>query len=233
MELNMDRITKQYGAKIAVDRISLTLKPGVTGLLGANGAGKTTLMRMICGILRPTSGTISLDGLDVSTEAYRAVLGYLPQDFGYYPSFTGLDFLLYMAALKGMECSRARQRSLELLEVVGLAEVGRKKIRTYSGGMKQRLGIAQALLNQPKLLILDEPTAGLDPKERVRFRTLIQEQGEGNIVLLSTHIVSDVEHIADRILMVRDGQLIYDGEAHDTPQDLEGFYLKQFEGGGM
>ena len=199
MELNMDRITKQYGAKIAVDRISLTLKPGVTGLLGANGAGKTTLMRMICGILRPTSGTISLDGLDVSTEAYRAVLGYLPQDFGYYPSFTGLDFLLYMAALKGMERSRARQRSLELLEVVGLAEVGRKKIRTYSGGMKQRLGIAQALLNQPKLLILDEPTAGLDPKERVRFRTLIQEQGEGSIVLLSTHIVSDVEHIADRM----------------------------------
>ena len=233
MELNMDRITKQYGAKIAVDRISLTLKPGVTGLLGANGAGKTTLMRMICGILRPTSGTISLDGLDVSTEAYRAVLGYLPQDFGYYPSFTGLDFLLYMAALKGMERSRARQRSLELLEVVGLAEVGRKKIRTYSGGMKQRLGIAQALLNQPKLLILDEPTAGLDPKERVRFRTLIQEQGEGSIVLLSTHIVSDVEHIADRILMVRDGQLIYDGEAHDPPQDLEGCYLKQFEGGGM
>ena len=233
MELNMDRITKQYGAKIAVDRISLTLKPGVTGLLGANGAGKTTLMRMICGILRPTSGTISLDGLDVSTEAYRAVLGYLPQDFGYYPSFTGLDFLLYMAALKGMERSRARQRSLELLEVVGLADVGRKKIRTYSGGMKQRLGIAQALLNQPKLLILDEPTAGLDPKERVRFRTLIQEQGEGSIVLLSTHIVSDVEHIADRILMVRDGQLIYDGEARDTPQDLEGFYLKQFEGGGM
>lgn len=233
MELNMDRITKQYGAKIAVDRISLTLKPGVTGLLGANGAGKTTLMRMICGILRPTSGTISLDGLDVSTEAYRAVLGYLPQDFGYYPSFTGLDFLLYMAALKGMERSRARQRSLELLEVVGLADVGRKKIRTYSGGMKQRLGIAQALLNQPKLLILDEPTAGLDPKERVRFRTLIQEQGEGSIVLLSTHIVSDVEHIADRILMVRDGQLIYDGDAHDPPQDLEGFYLKQFEGGGM
>ena len=200
MELNIDRVTKQYGPKIAVDRISLTLKPGVTGLLGANGAGKTTLMRMLCGILRPTSGSISLDGLDVSTEGYRAMLGYLPQDFGYYPSFSGLDFLLYLGALKGMERKQAKERSLELLEVVGLSEVARKKIRTYSGGMKQRLGIAQALLNRPKLLILDEPTAGLDPKERVRFRTLIEEQGRDSIVLLSTHIVSDVEHIAGRML---------------------------------
>lgn len=233
MELNIDRVTKQYGPKIAVDRISLTLKPGVTGLLGANGAGKTTLMRMLCGILRPTSGSISLDGLDVSTEGYRAVLGYLPQDFGYYPSFSALDFLLYLGALKGMERKQAKERSLELLEVVGLSEVARKKIRTYSGGMKQRLGIAQALLSRPKLLILDEPTAGLDPKERVRFRTLIEEQGKESIVLLSTHIVSDVEHIAGRILMVKDGQLIYDGSAADTPQDLEGFYLQQFEGGGM
>lgn len=233
MELNIDRVTKQYGPKIAVDRISLTLKPGVTGLLGANGAGKTTLMRMLCGILRPTSGSISLDGLDVSTEGYRAVLGYLPQDFGYYPSFSALDFLLYLGALKGMERKQAKERSLELLEVVGLGEVSRKKIRTYSGGMKQRLGIAQALLSRPKLLILDEPTAGLDPKERVRFRTLIEEQGKESIVLLSTHIVSDVEHIAGRILMVKDGQLIYDGSAADTPQDLEGFYLRQFEGGGM
>ena len=233
MELNIDRVTKQYGPKIAVDRISLTLTPGVTGLLGANGAGKTTLTRMLCGILRPTSGSISLDGLDVSTEGYRAVLGYLPQDFGYYPSFSALDFLLYLGALKGMERKQAKERSLELLEVVGLGEVARKKIRTYSGGMKQRLGIAQALLSRPKLLILDEPTAGLDPKERVRFRTLIEEQGKESIVLLSTHIVSDVEHIAGRILMVKDGQLIYDGSAADTPQDLEGFYLQQFEGGGM
>lgn len=233
MELNIDRVTKQYGPKIAVDRISLTLTPGVTGLLGANGAGKTTLMRMLCGILRPTSGSISLDGLDVSTEGYRAVLGYLPQDFGYYPSFSALDFLLYLGALKGMERKQAKERSLELLEVVGLSEVARKKIRTFSGGMKQRLGIAQALLSRPKLLILDEPTAGLDPKERVRFRTLIEEQGKESIVLLSTHIVSDVEHIAGRILMVKDGQLIYDGSVTDTPQDLEGFYLQQFEGGGM
>ncbi len=151
MELNIDRVTKQYGPKIAVDRISLTLTPGVTGLLGANGAGKTTLMRMICGILRPTSGSISLDGLDVSTEGYRAcALGYLPQDFGYYPSFAATFF--YLAALKGMERKQAKERSLELLEVVGLGEVARKKIRTFSGGMKQRLGIAQALLNRPKLL---------------------------------------------------------------------------------
>ena len=233
MELNIDRVTKQYGPKIAVDRISLTLKPGVTGLLGANGAGKTTLMRMLCGILRPTSGSISLDGLDVSTEGYRAVLGYLPQDFGYYPSFSALDFLLYLGALKGMERKQAKERSLELLEVVGLSEVARKKIRTFSGGMKQRLGIAQALLNRPKLLILDEPTAGLDPKERVRFRNLIHALAADRIVILSTHIVSDVEHIAGRILMVKDGQLIYDGSAADTPQDLEGFYLQQFEGGGM
>ena len=174
-------------------------------------------MRMLCGILRPTSGSISLDGLDVSTEGYRAVLGYLPQDFGYYPSFSALDFLLYLGTLKGMERKQAKERSLELLEVVGLGEVARKKIRTFSGGMKQRLGIAQALLNRPKLLILDEPTAGLDPKERVRFRTLIEEQGKESIVLLSTHIVSDVEHIAGRILMVKDGQLIYDGSAADTP----------------
>ena len=164
MELKIDRLTKQYGAKIAVDRISLTLTPGVTGLLGANGAGKTTLMRMLCGILKPTSGTVSFDGVDVSAEAYRRVLGYLPQDFGYYPNFTGLDFLLYLSALKGLDRRGAEARSRELLELVGLSEAARKKIKTYSGGMKQRLGIAQALLNRPKLLILDEPTAGLDPK---------------------------------------------------------------------
>ena len=231
MELKIDRLTKQYGAKIAVDRISLTLTLGVTGLLGANGAGKTTLMRMLCGILKPTSGTVSFDGVDVSAEAYRRVLGYLPQDFGYYPNFTGLDFLLYLSALKGLDRRGAEARSRELLELVGLSEAARKKIKTYSGGMKQRLGIAQALLNRPKLLILDEPTAGLDPKERVRFRKLIAELGTDSIVLLSTHIISDVEQIAGRILMVRDGQLIFDGGPGEIRQDLERFYLDQFEGG--
>jgi len=231
MELIIDRISKQYKNRIAVDRVSVTLHQGVYGLLGANGAGKTTLMRMLCGILTPTSGTITFDGTDVSSEEYRAILGYLPQDFGYYPEFTAMDFLLYLAALKGIPKSQAKRRARELLELVSLQDVSRKKIKTFSGGMKQRLGIAQALLNDPKLLILDEPTAGLDPKERVRFRNLIEQLGKNSIVLLSTHIVSDIEHIADEILMMKDGQLIYQGKWNDTMGDLEMFYLAQFEEG--
>ena len=229
MELAIDRLTKQYQNKIAVDRISLRLNTGIYGLLGANGAGKTSLMRMICGILKPTSGTITFDGIDVSEESYRAILGYLPQDFGYYPEFTGEDFLLYMAALKGVRKPQAKRKAVELLELVSLRDVAKKKIKTYSGGMKQRLGIAQALLNQPKVLVLDEPTAGLDPKERVRFRDLIKGLGKDSIVLLSTHIVSDIEHIADDILMMKSGQLIYQGKWTDKSGDLEEFYLKQFE----
>lgn len=244
MELIVDRVSKQYGSKIAVDRVSLKLQKGVYGLLGANGAGKTTLMRLVCGILKPTSGSVSMATddagepaketlaagrvLDVSTEEYRALLGYLPQDFGYYPDFSGMKFLLYMAALKGLDKSHAKKRALELLELVGLKDVYRKKIKTYSGGMKQRLGIAQALLGEPKLLVLDEPTAGLDPKERVRFRELIARLGQDNIVLLSTHIVSDIEHIADTVLMMKDGQLIYQGKWDEGQGDLETFYLKQF-----
>ena len=229
MELSIDRLTKQYQNKIAVDRISLRLNTGIYGLLGANGAGKTTLMRMVCGILKPTSGTITFDGIDVSEERYRSMLGYLPQDFGYYPEFTGEDFLLYMAALKGMRKPQARRKTVELLKLVSLHDVAKKKIKTYSGGMKQRLGIAQALLNQPKILVLDEPTAGLDPKERVRFRDLIKDLGKDSIVLLSTHIVSDIEHIADDIMMMKSGQLIYQGKWTDKSGNLEEFYLKQFE----
>ena len=228
MELCIDRLTKQYGNKIAVDRVSLQLTNGVYGLLGANGAGKTTFMRMLCGILKPTSGTVTFDKMDVSSEKYRTELGYLPQDFGYYPDFNGMDFLLYMASLKGLTKSEAKRKAKKLLELVSLSGVAKKKIATYSGGMKQRLGIAQALLNDPKIIILDEPTAGLDPKERVRFRNLIKDLGEESIVLLSTHIVSDVEHIADTVLMMKAGQIIYNGSA-DEIDDLEKFYLDEFE----
>lgn len=218
MELTFDRITKEYGSKIAVDRVSAKLGPGVHGLLGANGAGKTTLMRMACGVLRPTSGEVLFDGAPIDRMGgdYRAILGYLPQDFGYYPEFTALDFMEYMASLKGLGRREARERSLELLSAVGLAGEERRRIRTFSGGMKQRLGIAQAVLNDPEVLVLDEPTAGLDPKERVRFRNLIAGFARDKAVLLSTHIVSDVESIADRILVMRAGTIAMEG----TPADL-------------
>lgn len=229
MELIIDRISKQYQNHIAVDRISAKLQKGVYGLLGENGAGKTTLMRMICGILKPTSGSISFDGMDVSEEAYRASLGYLPQDFGYYPEFTGQDFLMYMAALKGLSKPQAKKKAAELLQLVSLEDVAKNKTKTYSGGMKQRLGIAQALLGQPKLLVLDEPTAGLDPKERVRFRDLIKDLGKESIVLLSTHIVSDIEHIADIVLIMRGGQLIWQDRWDDSRGSLEEFYLQHID----
>lgn len=229
MELTIDRLTKQYKNKIAVDRLSFRFQEGVYGLLGANGAGKTTLMRMLCGILTPTGGEVSFDGIDVDTEEYRGYMGYLPQDFGYYPNFTGWDFLLYMAALKGIGKKQAHRRAKELLELVSLTDMAKKKIKTYSGGMKQRLGIAQALLNDPRILILDEPTAGLDPKERVRFRNLICELGKDSIVILSTHIVSDIEHIADTILMMKEGQLIFQGAREEIAEDLETFYLENFQ----
>ncbi len=221
MELSVDRISKQYNNKIAVDRVSITFKNGVYGLLGANGAGKTTLMRMICGILKPTSGEIKFDGVDVSEESYREVLGYLPQDFGYYPNFTAQDFMYYMASLKGLSKSQAKLKTKELLDIVSLTQVSKKKIKTFSGGMKQRLGIAQALLNNPKILILDEPTAGLDPKERVRFRNLISELGKDRIVLLSTHIVSDVENIANTILIMKDGQIVHEGALDEIIKVIE------------
>ena len=232
MELTVRDLSRYYKDKKAVDGVSLRLTEGINGLLGANGAGKTTLMRMLCGVLKPTAGSVALDGVDVSCEDYRAVLGYLPQDFGYYPDFTGLDFLLYLAALKGLSRPHAKRKAAELLELVGLTDVGKKKIKTYSGGMRQRLGIAQALLNDPRLLIVDEPTAGLDPRERVRFRNLLTDLGRDTIVLLSTHIVSDVEHIADHMLMMSEGHIILDEPWDKGRTDLEQLYLEEFGGEG-
>lgn len=207
MELQLQHLSKQYGTKRAVDNINVTLVPGVYGLLGANGAGKTTLMRMICGVLKPTSGNISLNGKTIEElgEQYYTHLGYMPQDFGFYPDFTAREFMLYMAAVKGLDKKRAKAQTENLLHMVNLYDVADKKIKSYSGGMKQRLGIAQAELNNPSILILDEPTAGLDPKERVRFRNLISDFAKEKIVILSTHIVSDVSYIADTILMMKQG----------------------------
>lgn len=224
MELSVDRLTKHYGSKIAVDCVSAVLKPGVYGLLGENGAGKTTLMRMLCAILESTSGEVFLDGQEVVSmgAAYRDILGYLPQEFGYYPNYTARDFLLYMAALKGIPRDTAKKRAQELLEVVGLSEAAAKKMKTFSGGMKQRVGIAQALLNQPKLLILDEPTAGLDPKERVRFRNLISDYAGDGIVILSTHIVSDIEAIADEVLLMKKGKVLMQGTVSELTKKAAG-----------
>lgn len=230
MELRVDRVTKQYKNKIGVDRVSFTLTPGVTGLLGSNGAGKTTLIRMITGVVVPDSGEISLDGVSVNNEAFRAVLGYLPQEFGYYPEFSAMDFLLYFSALKGLSKKEAKERSSELLELVGLKNVAKKKIKTFSGGMKQRVGIAQALLNHPKVLVMDEPTAGLDPKERVRFRNLIEDIAKTSIVFLSTHIVSDLEQVASNLLVMQSGQLIWKGKWSKESGDLEKFYLTLTDG---
>lgn len=210
MELQLQKLSKHYGTKRAVNNVNTVLTPGVYGLLGANGAGKTTLMRMICGVLKPTSGKIYLDGKTIAElgEQYYTHLGYMPQDFGFYPDFTAREFMLYMAAVKGVDKRTAKKRTEELLELVNLRDVADKKIKSFSGGMKQRLGIAQAELNNPSILILDEPTAGLDPKERVRFRNLISDFAKEKIVILSTHIVSDVSYIADTIFMMKSGSIL-------------------------
>lgn len=224
MELRTVGLTKKFGCKTAVDDLDLTLLNGVYGLLGANGAGKTTLMRLLCNIQKPTSGKILLNGKNIEGmgERYRALLGYLPQHFGYYPEFSALDFLLYVSDLKGLSENRAQKKSKELLEAVGLSKESGHKIKTFSGGMKQRLGIAQAMLNDPHILILDEPTAGLDPKERVRFRNLISAFAKDRIVILSTHIVSDVEFIAEEIVMMKAGRVLHFGNPQAITSEING-----------
>ena len=217
MELKITNLSREFGAFKAVDDISCTLTGGVYGLLGVNGAGKTTLMRMLTTLLSPSSGVITWDGQDIFAlgGAYRRRLGYLPQEYGFYPEFTVMDYLLYIASIKGLRPAVARRRTGLLLKQVGLYGERDRKMKTLSGGMKRRAGIAQAMLNDPDILILDEPTAGLDPSERIRFRNLISEVSEDRIVLLSTHIVSDIEYIAGDIFLMKDGHFLRTGTAQD------------------
>jgi ABC-2 type transport system ATP-binding protein len=224
MQLSIDQLGKEYKRGFwGLKDFSLEIKPGILGLLGPNGAGKSTFMRMLATITKPTDGTIKWNGIDIvkSPDTLRAVLGYLPQDFGVYPNLTGVEFLEYMAAIKGLESASAKKRIDELLSLVNLKDAARRPLGGYSGGMKQRVGIAQALLNDPQLLIVDEPTVGLDPEERVRFRNLLSDLSGERIVILSTHIVSDVEATATQIVLVNKGRLL----CESTPENL----LKEIE----
>ena len=218
MELTIEHLSKRYGQNWALRELSLRCEPGMLGLVGPNGAGKTTLMRMIATLLEPSEGTIRWNGQDIRThgQALRQVLGYLPQDFGIYREFSGRQFLRYLAAMKGLPSSLIHRRVDEVLSIVNLEEAADRKLPAYSGGMKQRIVIAQALLNDPALLIVDEPTAGLDPAERVRFRNLLASLTSNRIVLLSTHIISDVEAVASRLMILQEGRVLAD----TTPEAL-------------
>lgn len=224
MELTINNVSKQFKDKRAVNGITLELTPGVWGLLGANGAGKTTLMRMITGIMKPTEGQIAYNGVPITTlkEQYRDILGYLPQEFGFYPEFTVKEYLEYVAVLKGLPAKMGKRKIGALLEKLLLADVTNKKISKLSGGMKRRVGIAQALLNDPQILILDEPTSGLDPAERVRFRNLLSEFAHDRIVLISTHIVTDVEYIAAHNAVMKDGKLLAMGMTEELVKLVAG-----------
>lgn len=219
-----DKTNQNHPVKKAVADVSLHLTPGVWGLLGANGSGKTTLMRMICGIMKPTSGRICYDGVDIAQldDAYRDIIGYLPQEFGFYPEFTIQQYLEYISALKGLTDAQAKNRIDELLVRLSLDDVRRKRIIKLSGGMKRRVGIAQALLNDPEFLVLDEPTSGLDPGERVRFRNLLSEFAKDRIVLISTHIVPDVEYIATRNAIMKNGEILLTGTTQELVSQMYG-----------
>lgn len=237
--LVVNNVTKKYGEFVALENINLEFTNGVYALLAPNGAGKTTLIKMLTTLIFPTKGEILYDGEEIVTldEEYRDIIGYLPQDFGYYKNYTPTKFLLYLAALKGIEDKLAKKRINELLKMVALEDVADKKMKSFSGGMIQRVGIAQALLNDPKILVLDEPTAGLDPKERVRFRNLLSDLSRDRIVIISTHIVSDIEFIANEVIMIKDHKVLYKdsvknicgsikGKVYETEIDFK--YLKEF-----
>lgn len=218
VNLYVERVGKLYGNFTALKEINLDLKPGVYGLLGPNGAGKTTLMRIMTDLLIPTMGRVLYNGKDIHAlgEVYRDKLGYLPQDFGVYPNFTAEGFLVYVARLKGLDKATAIRKTAELLDLVGLTDRRKRKLGGFSGGERQRVGIAQALLNDPEVLILDEPTAGLDPQERIRFRALLTNLAESRLVLLSTHIVSDIEFSADQVILLKKGEIL----GQETPAEL-------------
>lgn len=215
--LTIKGVSKSYGAFSVLENINLEFSNGVYGLLAANGAGKTTLMKMLATLSRPNVGEIMWNGTDIHHlgAQYRDLIGYLPQDIGYYPNMSPKQYLEYFAALKGVDSSVAKRRIPELMEQVGLSDVLNKRMKKFSGGMIQRVGIAQALLNEPQILLLDEPTAGLDPKERVRFRNILSELSRDKIVILSTHIVSDVETVANQIILLKDKTVLYQGTVDD------------------
>ncbi len=224
MELSVQNLTKNFGSKCAVDNISFILSYGVYGLLGPNGADKTTLMKMLVDILDPSSGEVLLNGVNIKDlgASYRDKLGYMPQEIGVYKNFSAKKFLKYIAALKGITGKTADKKVDDLLKLVGLQDVGKKKLGGFSGGMLRRVSIAQTLLNDPKILILDEPTAGLDPQERIRFRNIISELSENRIVLLSTHIISDMEFIAGEVIIMRDGAILKIDTTERLLQEVEG-----------
>ena len=222
--LIVNNLSKSFGAFTVLEDINLEFKNGVYGLLAPNGAGKTTLIKLLTTLIFPSNGEILYDGVDIVAldDGYRDILGYLPHDFGYYKNYSPKQFLLYLSALKGIEKSKAIEVIDELLELVALKEVANKKMKKFSGGMIQRVGIAQALLNNPKVIILDEPTAGLDPKERVRFRNIISELSRDKIIIISTHIVSDIEFIANEVIMIKDKKILYKDTIENICRTLEG-----------
>jgi len=223
-KLEIKNLSKSYGNKNANNNITLTLENGVYGLLGPNGAGKTTLMKQICTLIKPTEGEIIYNGKNIYSieDEYRGILGYLPQEFGVYKNFSAKKFLQYVAALKNMDKKDADKRIDELLNLVGLYDVRNKPVGKFSGGMKRRVGIAQALLNDPKIIILDEPTAGLDPQERTRFRNLLSDISKDKIIILSTHIISDIESIAKETIMIKNGEIIMRGSHREILSNMNG-----------